>query len=575
MKILITGSSGFVGGHLVKRLFQKHKIVRYDPVNRQDILNDKLLTQKLQTVRQYIEKFFTTINGYLKLNTNTKKIGLIRVILLTIVPVLTVWVAFSLRNWAGPYWVGTNSDPEYVYLLSSLDLTQLRDIVYVDHPGTTLQSIGAVVLKTVHFFHKEDSLVNDVLKNPELYLNSINYFLIGLITASILAIGILTFLITGNIIFGIIIQLTPFFSMTTLQVLNRVSPEPLVLLFGLWYSFLILHHYLYRKEYGLRHVILLSVTTGFLLATKINTFPLIFVSLFSLPFRSKINYLLYSFVFFTLFTLPIYRSYKYLANWIYSLFIHSGIYGTGSSTIILPGTFFKNLIDIFTSEKIILLVVCLLILILLRFKSRNNFQKYNLILGLFASFVIQILIVSKHFHIHYLVPGLSMIGVGVVLFLLLAEFGKNIISRVIRVVVVGLVFVMAVSNLVMITKNTNGISQAYADSLQINNLIKGAYKDYLIISYYRSSSKEYALSLGNSYSSNYNYGEQLSVLYPGRAFYEIWKNKFYDWNGVISMDSESNLLFQGTTGSLDPEYVYYPELKEVYCGVSESVYIVN
>lgn len=50
MKILITGSSGFVGKHLVKKLSDSHKIVRYDLVNGQDVLNEKLLLQKLKGV---------------------------------------------------------------------------------------------------------------------------------------------------------------------------------------------------------------------------------------------------------------------------------------------------------------------------------------------------------------------------------------------------------------------------------------------------------------------------------------------------------------------------------------------
>ena len=50
MKILITGSSGFVGTHLTKRLSKKFEIVRYDLVNGQDILNERLLSKKMRGV---------------------------------------------------------------------------------------------------------------------------------------------------------------------------------------------------------------------------------------------------------------------------------------------------------------------------------------------------------------------------------------------------------------------------------------------------------------------------------------------------------------------------------------------
>jgi len=50
MKILITGASGFVGKHMVKKLSQNHQIVEYDLINGQDVLNNKLLDQKLRGV---------------------------------------------------------------------------------------------------------------------------------------------------------------------------------------------------------------------------------------------------------------------------------------------------------------------------------------------------------------------------------------------------------------------------------------------------------------------------------------------------------------------------------------------
>lgn len=54
MKILITGSSGFVGKHLVKKLSAKHNIVKYDLKDGQDILNKSLLIKKLKEVNLVI-----------------------------------------------------------------------------------------------------------------------------------------------------------------------------------------------------------------------------------------------------------------------------------------------------------------------------------------------------------------------------------------------------------------------------------------------------------------------------------------------------------------------------------------
>lgn len=50
MKILITGSSGFVGKHLVKKLRKKYNVVGYDLKIGRDIFNEKLLNKCLNKV---------------------------------------------------------------------------------------------------------------------------------------------------------------------------------------------------------------------------------------------------------------------------------------------------------------------------------------------------------------------------------------------------------------------------------------------------------------------------------------------------------------------------------------------
>lgn len=50
MKILITGSSGFVGKHLVKKLSNEHTIIEFDLVNGEDVLDRDLLIKKLKGV---------------------------------------------------------------------------------------------------------------------------------------------------------------------------------------------------------------------------------------------------------------------------------------------------------------------------------------------------------------------------------------------------------------------------------------------------------------------------------------------------------------------------------------------
>src|SRR3989344_2413978 len=50
MKILITGSKGFVGKHLAKKLKSHHKVVSFDLKDGRDIFDEKLLDKYLNEV---------------------------------------------------------------------------------------------------------------------------------------------------------------------------------------------------------------------------------------------------------------------------------------------------------------------------------------------------------------------------------------------------------------------------------------------------------------------------------------------------------------------------------------------
>lgn len=54
MKILITGSSGFVGTHLVRKLSGQNQIIGYDLKEGQDVLDGELLSKKLKGVNLVI-----------------------------------------------------------------------------------------------------------------------------------------------------------------------------------------------------------------------------------------------------------------------------------------------------------------------------------------------------------------------------------------------------------------------------------------------------------------------------------------------------------------------------------------
>ena len=97
-----------------------------------------------------------------------------------IFPLAFLFCVLLLKSARGPYWRCINMDPEYTYLINSLNFAEGLPIGHVDHPGTTLQVSGAWILKSFHFFRDASLLAEDVLKNPEVYLGLMNRIFLGL-----------------------------------------------------------------------------------------------------------------------------------------------------------------------------------------------------------------------------------------------------------------------------------------------------------------------------------------------------------------------------------------------------------
>ncbi|HAR48549.1 hypothetical protein ER57_15040 [Smithella sp. SCADC] len=133
---------------------------------------------------------------------------------LLILSAILLFTAAFLHNAHGPYWLSYNSDPEYLYLISSLTLAESKQTGSPGHPGSTLQILGAATLKISHAldFSEKDSLEFAVLKNPEFYLTIINTVLVTLNTLLLFIIGLTAFILSKNIWLSLLLQLSPFLS---------------------------------------------------------------------------------------------------------------------------------------------------------------------------------------------------------------------------------------------------------------------------------------------------------------------------------------------------------------------------
>src|SRR4051812_45859061 len=144
---------------------------------------------------------------------------------LLFVPVLIPLVTAVLIGIFGPY----EGDPSYGPLMSALNLLHLHPPGYLDHPGTPIHILGAVILAQAWLvrtpFTGFAGLDTDILLNPNLFLIYINIVIALLISGANYFLGRRLWLATGSLAAALAGQATIFMAYPYLLTLPLVTPD--------------------------------------------------------------------------------------------------------------------------------------------------------------------------------------------------------------------------------------------------------------------------------------------------------------------------------------------------------------
>jgi hypothetical protein len=459
-------------------------------------------------------------------------------LILLIIPV-TILLIINANNktefWKGKY------DPEYCYLLNGLNLAnQFGNIGLYEHPGTTVHVLSAIIIKTTFTFRKTKSdLATDVLLFPEYYLRAIAWTFTIINCLLIFFSGLMVFKLTNELSSGLLFQSVSFFSTSVYHAFYSVSPEPvlfgsviLFMLFFLWKyyfnkSFAVIKiRYSKSRKFDLDVYVLVSgFIMGICLATKINSIPLILLPmLFIRGLKNKVAFLVIAFISFILFTMPIARYYISFLVWIKDLFFHSGYYGRGNEEIINLNLVSGNFLTFIKYEPIILFTMVISLVFIIKQLIQKKYDVHLKILtGLFFIQILDLLLILKHFRLHYFIPIIPTIAVSIFIILKIAGLSK--IQK--TLLIVPFIAICFVINL----NSKNYISTVYHSVNQT---------DCINIYAYSCNSPIYALAFGDGRAKNVN-APLLEKLYGKQYFYHLWTKQFSDWNHSISMEALTKL----------------------------------
>lgn len=442
-----------------------------------------------------------------------------------------------------------STDPESAYLLNGLNIAMGRTVGHYDNPGTTVQMYCAAVVSVTHLLRfSEHNLQTDVLLHSELYIEILRKSLIVLNSLLLLLLGIFAFTLLHNFWAGLLLQVTPFLSITLIEELStKVAPEPLLFAAIAVFIMLLLSFYKSDNPEKRKYPLLFGLLAGFGLATKMTFLPVLIIPFIILNGkRHKWIYVAAIIPSFVLFTLPALTGYMHMANWFLNLGTHTGQYGQGTSGIIDFDVYLSSLKLIATNNKALVAVMILAALALLFyivFARKQEQKKYSkefyILLALLISQSGSILMVAKHYHSnHYLFPALSLTGLLLVFIYLLINKhlseNKRTVFKFSLPLAVIIVTGFSLLNIPAITLAFDGYRISNKSTDDTFSRIEREYPGFVSVYYYPSSFNEYSsLRWGNVYSRQYS-TEKLMELFPEGLFYNAWEKSFQIWETNIS-----------------------------------------
>ncbi len=492
-----------------------------------------------------------------------------------LIPILTAFLAAAMRLAAGPYWLSVNLDPPYLYLINSLYYFRGIASHFTNHPGTTLHMLFVSFFWLSHPGQGAEKIIEDVLRNPEFYLNIMNVFLVFLYTLTQAFLGWHAYRVSGSKIFAMFLQCPAFFYLTltshtanlVMPILVNINAEPLMVT---WINLLFIQILKIYKNKNTRtsitDIVIVAIICSLGLATKFTFAPLIFFPLMLLKgWRNRGIFCISAIVSFLLFLLPIWGRYKQVIDWLVSVFLpltspvsaHEqftswGYYLTGCKWLLI------------NQPLIIFLPLGILggLLFLLRAgKPQTALQNYVWI-G-FGIILLDLLIVAIHPGPQYLVAAIGTIGI-VTAFLYLAWREINL-KQAISVGAISLILFVGFGTIATTTYGIN-LAKRTKQRIDFYNYVRTKYKDCKVINYYRSSGPEYALYFGDGTKNVRVLNSTLSKLYPDWYFFYIFEYKVATWDDedlLSNIQAKSScIIFKGTCGYSFGQGPYQTELVE-------------
>lgn len=497
------------------------------------------------------------------------------------VPGIVLGYSILLKLAAGPYWLATNFDPAYQYLVNGMRLVKGMVPNHTDHPGTPLQMLCATVCWLFNIGRSVTDTATHVFISPEFYLHAI--FVVLSLFSFITSVGLAVYVFqkTKDGLAAVLTQL-PALSFLVLKswetsepilpVTANVFPETMLIGIVNLFNFCFLKRYFSgTSKRGYSSTILWGFVCGLGVAVKITFIPLLAIPLIILSWKNRFLFIAVFIASFVVWTVPILSVYPVLWEWIVRILTHTGNLGYGDSGIIEKHQYFSSWINIIDGQKVYAgLLLAVLILCFWKLARKKWQWDTTCLLAAMLGVFFQFAIVAKNPGTHYLLPGLGLFSALLVLLYLQGPFHHKWGHRIVLTFVLVFIFV----GTWQANEYRLRLAALTQDILTFHEHVHAKYKGFNFVGFYRSSGQETALSFGDQYSGSW---EELFKLYPDSYIFHRWNIRMRNFKGrVISNDVLAR--YPGVLLEGDGDYDFSPTpytVRLLEKGRLESVFLLT
>ncbi len=467
--------------------------------------------------------------------------------ILSVLPAAFLFLSFRGRLAAGPFWLGVNSDPSYIYLISSLHILDGIPPIFVVHPGTTLQVLGAAVFRLMHPGLAADALIREVLLHPEVHLQVLHAVLLCFFVLSLGGLSVWLWQRTRDFVMVLLVQLPAVFYLTipsyrstgpVLTVSGNVIAETLLMTGMNLFNGVMLALLLDRANRE-RSVVAAAAGTvcGLCLATKFTVLPLALAPFLMLRgIKRKSLFVLTMGMVWLAAVSPVIARFPRMFRWLTEMITHTGMHGSGGAGFIRLSTYGKDFLWVAARHPLYpaLFLAALAGIVIFWRTKRTKGSAAEVLLFLtvvLTTFLIEFLVIAKQPEAHYITPlagfsVLPMIGV----YRLYADHAWS------KKAALAFVLAVTVFHGLSSVAEQNRLREVNDEILSFSRRVRERYADCALCGYYRSSSIPIALDFGNDCYGLKTFGKLLNELYPDQYFFNYWKKRFHDFEKWVTLE---------------------------------------